>query len=179
MTLQDHKGFTLIELLIVVAIISIIAAIAIPNVIQSRMTTQEVSAIGSLKSIRDAQALYSAGCSNGGYATTLDDLAKPPTGSNVGFISPDLSTNGITKSGYIVTLAAAAGASVVTPAANTCNASSAAAVSGYFAHAEPVNVGSTGVRSFAVDTRGSVFQQTQGTVIPDPPTAGGTISIIQ
>ncbi len=76
-------------------------------------------------------------------------------------------------------MAAATGSATVTAAAATCNASAAAAVGGYYAHAEPVTVGSTGQRSFATDTRGSVFQQTTGAVIADPPTVGGTITVAQ
>jgi prepilin-type N-terminal cleavage/methylation domain-containing protein len=161
----SSRGFSLIELLVVVAVIAIIAGIAIPVFLQSRMRANEGAAIASLSAIRSAQSTYASTCAHGGFAQSLDDLARLPPGANQSFISEPLGANGVVRSGYVANVTADSGAMVVTPAADTCNGSVADALSGYFAERHPNQVSFTGQRSFAIATPGTIYFKDDGTVI--------------
>lgn len=159
-------------------IVAIIAAIAVPGLMRARVAGNEAGAIASLRSIVVAEAAYSATCANGGYAVSLEDLAKTQAGSG-GFVTPDLGTTGVEKNGYRLTIERDSSSDVVDigTAAATCNGSAHAPASSYFASAEPVTPGTTGTRYFAVDARGAIFESTRP--IANPLVAGPSVTPIR
>jgi len=100
--MRKQKGFSLIELLIVVAIILIIAAIAIPNLLSARKSANESSAVGSLRTINTAEVSLQA--AKGVYTCDLNDLGPAPAGGNYLDATLALATTAPTaKSGYFFT----------------------------------------------------------------------------
>ncbi len=136
-------GFSLIELLVVVSVILIVAAIAIPNLLRSRMAANEANAVASLRSINTSQIVYQS-TYGPGFAGVLADLSDggvpancvpptPPTPTSSCLIDSSLGTG--TKSGYNFTYAPIGGAPV----------------SQYTVNADPVAAGSSSLRHFFSD----------------------------
>jgi prepilin-type N-terminal cleavage/methylation domain-containing protein len=152
---RARDGFTLIELLIVVGIIGTIAAIAVPGLMRARISGNEASAIGSLRSINSAEATYASSCGQGNYAGTLADLGTPPQAGTEGFISADLMTDPSQKGGYTITMTAGAAAAGGTGCNNPSSLSQT-----YFVGATPQVASSTGSRCFGTNQGGTIYQST-------------------
>ncbi|MHB8755722.1 MAG: prepilin-type N-terminal cleavage/methylation domain-containing protein [Candidatus Acidiferrales bacterium] len=151
---RKQKGFSLIELLIVVAIILIIAAIAIPNLLRSRMAANEASAVGSLRTITTAEVTYSTTYGIG-YAP-LADLggAVPCTALSTSACLIDNVLASGTKSGY----------TIATPVPAALGSATAPNVA-FTATAVPVAVGQSGQRSFCTDESGVIRFDPTGAAI--------------
>ncbi|HYN15554.1 MAG TPA: prepilin-type N-terminal cleavage/methylation domain-containing protein [Terriglobales bacterium] len=154
---HSKKGFSLIELLIVVAIILIIAAIAIPNLLRSRIAANEASAVGSLRTLNTSMITYNVTYPDQGFAVSMAELGPAtsgtPSSAAAGLIDQNL-VNG-TKSGYTFALH---------------DTSSTLPNQQYEFAATPVTANVTGQRGFCTDPSGVIEQFAGASGGPTVPT---------
>ena len=156
---NNNEGFSLIELLIVVAIILIIAAIAIPNLLRSRIAANEASAVGSIRTINTAQITYSSTYPDCGY-TTLGNLGGVGgVYSGAGLIDTVLASG--VKSGYSFV-------STASGATGTCGSNSTPNTT-YIVNGDPLSP-QTGTRHFYSDETGVIrYNLTAAASVGDKP----------
>lgn len=155
---NKQRGFSLIELLIVVAIILIIAAIAIPNLLRSRIAANEAAAVYSVRTIDTAQITYSSTYPTEGYACVLSKLGPGTDGTmtkeHAGLIDSVLASGN--KSGYKVEIVS-----------GSCSGTPANA---YQVTATPVSPNQTGIRQFCSDQSAAIrYSDTSSGCTPASP----------
>ena len=175
---RKQKGFSLIELLIVVAIILIIAAIAIPNLLRSRMAAAQASAVGSVRTINTAAISYNSTYGNG-FPPSMAAIGNNGT-TTISCTNAELIDTVLTsgsKQGYNFVLTH--GTSQVSSTSSSCTAGYGYA-DGYMTTAVPITVGTTGQTSYCSDPSGVIRFNPAGTVNAGPsPNCASTDSPLQ
>jgi prepilin-type N-terminal cleavage/methylation domain-containing protein len=166
---DPFSGFTLVELLMVVALVALVLAVAIPWYQGARRAGDEATALSTLETVNTAQAAFKAICGNGRYAPDLPALGMPVPATGESFLSADLTSGTqVKKAGYVIQMVG----EPVADAPAACNGAAVAA--GYAATADPVL--SPGARFFGTNASGAIYEHSEtltGTMPESGPAPAG------
>jgi prepilin-type N-terminal cleavage/methylation domain-containing protein len=149
------SGFTLVELMMVLALLALVLAVAVPSYRRAKQAGNEAGAISALEAINNAQAIFKSVCGHERYAPDLPSLGVPIPSSGQAFLTPDLTAAPeVFKSGYVIRMAG----EPIADAPAACNGALPAA--GYIATADPA-FGGPGARFFGTNASRAIYEHTE------------------
>lgn len=157
---SSDAGFTLLEILLVVTILGVIAATAVPSLIRARASAEETATIAALRTLVTAQGTFAATCTNGFYAPSMPWLARVPNQqARTPFIGPPFTANVTDRYGYRIRFTAGPRAPAATASCNGLR--NGQSVGSYFFAADVLVARGRVTRFFGVNQSGTIYQSTR------------------